>query len=112
MKKIIPLFFIAFFSGDLYAQQSGATDTSRRRQLPAGADTARRRMMPPAIGTITPTRETPVHDPVMIKQNDKYYLFCTGPGISVFSSKDMKNWRKEKQVFAQTPEWVVKAIPR
>src|SRR5687767_2389373 len=69
-------------------------------------------MPPPAIGTITPTRETPVHDPVMIKQNDKYYLFCTGAGISVFSSKDMKNWRKEKQVFAQTPDWVVKAIPR
>src|SRR5687767_14461551 len=69
-------------------------------------------MPPPAIGTITPTRETPVHDPVMIKQNDKYYLFCTGAGISVFSSKDMKNWRREKQVFAQTPEWVVKAIPR
>ena len=112
MKKIILLFTIVCLFGDIYAQQSGATDTSRRRQLPASADTARRRMAPPAIGTITPTRETPVHDPVMIKQNDKYYLFCTGPGISVFSSKDMKNWRKEKQVFAQTPEWVVKAIPR
>jgi arabinan endo-1,5-alpha-L-arabinosidase len=112
MKKIFALFTIAFLFGDIYAQQSAATDTSRRRQLPAGADTARRRMTPPAIGTITPTRETPVHDPVMIKQNDKYYLFCTGAGISVFSSKDMRNWRREKQVFAQTPEWVVKAIPR
>lgn len=31
-----------------------------------------------------------VHDPVMIKQDDTYYLFCTGRGISVWSSKDMK----------------------
>src|SRR5689334_2056411 len=57
-----------------------------------------RRPMPPPVGTITPTRQTPVHDPVMIKQKDTYYLFCTGNGISVFSSRDMQNWRKEKPV--------------
>jgi arabinan endo-1,5-alpha-L-arabinosidase len=74
-------------------------------------DTARRRMVPPPVGTITPTRETPAHDPVMIKQKDTYYLFTTGNGISAFSSKDMKNWRKEMPVFAKTPEWVTKALP-
>ena len=31
-----------------------------------------------------------VHDPVVIKQKDTYYLYCTGNGISVFSSKDLK----------------------
>src|SRR5215831_21254436 len=71
-----------------------------------------RRFIPAPIGTITPTRQTPVHDPVMIKEKDTYYLFCTGNGISVFSSKDMQNWRKEKPVFSRTPEWVVSAIPR
>lgn len=76
------------------------------QQPPAGTDTARRRLPSPA-GTVTPTRETPVHDPVMIKQNSKYYLFCTGFGVSVFSSADMKNWRKEKPVFAKTPEYIV-----
>ena len=35
-----------------------------------------------------------VHDPVMIKEGDTYYLFCTGWGISVWSSKDMKSWKK------------------
>jgi len=52
-----------------------------------------------------------VHDPVMIKQGDTYYLFCTGMGISVWSSHDMTNWKKEKQVFEKAPDWAVKAIP-
>ncbi len=75
------------------------------------ADTARRRMAPPPVGTITPTRETPAHDPVMIKEKGTYYLFTTGSGISVYSSKDMKNWRKEMPVFSKAPEWVTKALP-
>jgi arabinan endo-1,5-alpha-L-arabinosidase len=74
-------------------------------------DTARRLFVPPPVGTITPTRETPVHDPVMIKENSKYYLFCTGNGISVFSSTDMKNWRKEMPVFSKVPEWVSQLLP-
>ena len=46
-----------------------------------------------------------VHDPVAIKQGDTYYLFCTGRGISVFSSPDLKNWEKEPQVFTEEPVW-------
>ena len=46
-----------------------------------------------------------VHDPVAIKQGDMYYLFCTGRGISVFSSPDLKNWEKEPQVFTEEPVW-------
>ena len=46
-----------------------------------------------------------VHDPVAIKQGDMYYLFCTGRGISVFSSPDLKNWDKEPQVFTEEPVW-------
>jgi arabinan endo-1,5-alpha-L-arabinosidase len=64
-----------------------------------------------SVGTIKPTRQTAVHDPVMIKQGDTYYLFCTGWGISSFSSKDMQNWKKEKPVFASAPQWAVNAIP-
>nr|WP_242696036.1 family 43 glycosylhydrolase [Pedobacter sp. SYSU D00873] len=52
-----------------------------------------------------------VHDPVMAKQGDNYYLFCTGWGISVWSSKDLKNWKKEKAVFAEAPQWAIKAVP-
>ena len=52
-----------------------------------------------------------VHDPVMIKQGDTYYLFCTGMGISVYSSTDMKNWNKESSVFESGPQWAIDAIP-
>lgn len=66
---------------------------------------------PIPVGSVFPTRETSVHDPVMIKEKNTYYLFCTGFGINVWSSKDLKSWRKEKSVFDKAPEWAVKAIP-
>ena len=46
-----------------------------------------------------------VHDPVVIKQKDTYYLYCTGMGISVFSSKDLKKWNPEPPVFKEKPVW-------
>lgn len=52
-----------------------------------------------------------VHDPVMMKQGNTYYLFCTGMGISVFSSLDRKNWKKETPVFNSPPAWAVETIP-
>src|SRR6187397_1750216 len=64
-----------------------------------------------AIGTLSPTRQTLVHDPVMIQQGNMYYLFCTGFGISVFTSADLKNWKKEKPVFDTAPKWAVEAVP-
>ena len=57
------------------------------------------------------TDTIPVHDPVIIKQDSTYYIFCTGFGISVFSSTNMKNWKKEKPVFNAAPPWAVKEIP-
>lgn len=51
-----------------------------------------------------------VHDPVMIQQDSSYYLFCTGRGISVWSSPDMVNWTRETPVFDKAPEWAVEAI--
>lgn len=66
---------------------------------------------PLPIGTVLPTRQVPVHDPVMAKEKDTYYLFCTGFGISVWSSKDLKSWCKEAPVFAKAPQWAVDTIP-
>lgn len=51
-----------------------------------------------------------VHDPVMIKEADTWYLFCTGMGISVWSSKDMATWKGEKPVFDKPPAWAVEAV--
>jgi arabinan endo-1,5-alpha-L-arabinosidase len=52
-----------------------------------------------------------VHDPVMIRQDGKYYLFNTGQGIAVWSSDDMKSWQKEKPVFNKPPQWAVETVP-
>lgn len=57
------------------------------------------------IGTSILAQDISVHDPVMIKQKDTYYLYCTGRGISVFSSKDLKNWNPEPAVFKEKPVW-------
>jgi arabinan endo-1,5-alpha-L-arabinosidase len=51
-----------------------------------------------------------VHDPVMIRHADRFYLFCTGVGISCWSSADMVNWKAEKPVFDRPPAWAVSAV--
>ena len=51
-----------------------------------------------------------VHDPVMAKQGDTYYLFATGERVSVMSSKDLKTWKFEKPVFTEAPQWAVETI--
>jgi arabinan endo-1,5-alpha-L-arabinosidase len=57
----------------------------------------------------TDSSRIPVHDPVMIKQDSVYYLFCTGRGISVWSSKNLTSWKREKPVFDTLP-WAVQTI--
>lgn len=52
-----------------------------------------------------------VHDPVMAKDGDTYYVFATGEGISVMSSKDLLIWKREKPVFDSVPEWTQQALP-
>ena len=52
-----------------------------------------------------------VHDPVVIKAGDEYYLYCTGHGISAFRSPDMKNWEKLPPVFPEKPTWADSVVP-
>ncbi|MEO5681093.1 MAG: arabinan endo-1,5-alpha-L-arabinosidase [Chitinophagaceae bacterium] len=65
-------------------------------------NTATAQTLPPNI---------PAHDPVMIKQDSTYYVFCTGFGISVWSSTNMKDWKQQKPVFTKPAQWAVEAIP-
>lgn len=53
----------------------------------------------------------PVHDPVIIRQDSNYYVFATGMGISVLTSKDRVHWTQLKPVFDKAPGWAVQAIP-
>jgi arabinan endo-1,5-alpha-L-arabinosidase len=54
-----------------------------------------------------------VHDPVMIRQDSVYYIFHTGRGISIKTSKDRINWKNAGRVFDSTslPSWRKKDIP-
>src|SRR5436305_2103788 len=59
-----------------------------------------------------------VHDPVIAKDGDTYYVFCTGGGrggqgvIPIRSSKDLRAWTMAGYVFDKLPEWATKEIPR
>jgi arabinan endo-1,5-alpha-L-arabinosidase len=54
-----------------------------------------------------------VHDPVMIKQGNRYYVFSTGRGISIKTSVDRINWINAGRVFDSTalPAWYKNDIP-
>lgn len=59
---------------------------------------------------ISEAQKISVHDPVMAEQNGTYYLFCTGWGITVWSSTDLENWIREKPVFNDAPKWATEAV--
>jgi arabinan endo-1,5-alpha-L-arabinosidase len=50
-------------------------------------------------------KQVSIHDPVMAKEGSSYFLFSTGPGITFYSSYDMKTWRLRGRVFAEEPVW-------
>lgn len=52
-----------------------------------------------------------VHDPVMIQQDDTYYLFSTGKGIKVYASTDMKQWKRLDPALKSIPDWVYDVVP-
>jgi arabinan endo-1,5-alpha-L-arabinosidase len=54
-----------------------------------------------------------VHDPVVIKQDDSYYLFSTGVGIPVRRSPDLQTWRVARggTVFQRMPEEASAYVP-
>ncbi|WMI66774.1 arabinan endo-1,5-alpha-L-arabinosidase [Aestuariibaculum sp. YM273] len=62
------------------------------------------------VGTFAFAQDIRVHDPVVIQQDDTFYLYCTGRGISCFSSKDLKNWEKQPSVFSEKPEWTDQVV--
>jgi arabinan endo-1,5-alpha-L-arabinosidase len=50
-------------------------------------------------------RQVSIHDPVMAKQGDTFYLFSTGPGITFYSSTDLRTWKLRGRVFPGEPAW-------
>lgn len=57
------------------------------------------------------TTQPGAHDPVIVKDGNKYFLFLTGRGTPFRVSNDMKTWGPENRVFATPPAWAVEAVP-
>jgi ribose transport system permease protein len=65
-----------------------------------------------AARILEPTGDvTSVHDPVMIKAGERYYLFSTGLGISIRCSDDMRSWDLCGRAFSTYPGWILQTIP-
>lgn len=56
-------------------------------------------------------RQVDVHDPAMTREGDTWYLFSTGPGITIYSSKDRVNWKYSDRAFATEPTWAKTVSP-
>lgn len=68
----------------------------------------RRKIQLEAFQTDTPM----VHDPVMAKDGDTYFLFCTGIGIQQMTSLDRKTWTVSRQpVMTVIPGWATDSVP-
>lgn len=52
-----------------------------------------------------------IHDPVMTKAGDTYYIFSTGSRLIIHCSKDMVHWTWCGRVFERNPRWVQDAVP-
>lgn len=52
-----------------------------------------------------------VHDPVMTKEGDTFYVFSTGPGITYYQSTDLENWTLTGRVFPDQPSWAQRIAP-
>lgn len=60
--------------------------------------------------------DTRVHDPVIIKEGDTYYIFATGGRrgrglVPIHASKNLRDWKIIGYVFEELPEWAPKEIP-
>ena len=61
-----------------------------------------------AFTTATPM----VHDPVMAKDGDTYFLYATGMGIQQMTSKDRQTWTVLPQpVMSVIPGWTTDSVP-
>lgn len=50
-------------------------------------------------------QQVSIHDPVMAEEDGYYYLFSTGPGITIYRSKDRVHWEHQGRAFATEPTW-------
>ncbi|RYX83321.1 arabinan endo-1,5-alpha-L-arabinosidase [bacterium] len=67
-------------------------------------------MSPFAVVRTGTCDQTYVHDPVIEYERGVYYLFSTGRGISLHTSRDLETWTRVGRVFEQVPAWTGELI--
>ncbi len=53
-----------------------------------------------------------IHDPTIIEQNGRYYLFGTGFGIPIWQSDDLYHWQRSGRVFDALAGWAREHVPK
>ncbi|MEO6525275.1 MAG: arabinan endo-1,5-alpha-L-arabinosidase [Gemmatimonadaceae bacterium] len=77
-----------------------------------GPTTARAQQVLALTGDVSP-----VHDPAVIREGERYYVFATGgrPGQGVLpirTSTNLQSWTSAGFVFSALPEWATREIPQ
>ena len=85
--------------------------------LGSGCQTPPTAAVSPEPEMLALTGDLGTHDPVIIKEKDTYYVFCTGGGrrggiIPIRCSTNMVDWTRCGSVFPQLPEWATNEITR
>lgn len=52
-----------------------------------------------------------IHDPVIAREGDHFYLFSTGPGITIYRSRDLVEWTRSGRAFPGEPDWAREVAP-
>ncbi|HEY0953501.1 MAG TPA: arabinan endo-1,5-alpha-L-arabinosidase [Roseateles sp.] len=64
------------------------------------------------VAALEPQGETGAHDPTLLIQADRWFVFTTGKGLQRLESTDQgKTWRRLAPLFTQAPAWWLDAVP-
>lgn len=65
-----------------------------------------------AAAAAQPQAEPGAHDPTLLIQGDRWFVFTTGRGLQRLVSADAgKTWQRLAPVFTQPPAWWLEAVP-
>lgn len=53
-----------------------------------------------------------IHDPAVIEQDGRYYVFGTGFGIPIWESGDLFRWQRSGRVFDGLTDWARQHVPK
>ena len=92
-----------------------ASDFSPLSGEPAPGTNVSRLLTPTPLGEPPGGRrwnDRRVHDPsTIVKCQDDYWLFATGPGIISRRSKNLVQWEPGPRVFSRMPAWTTNVVP-